>query len=329
MCASFPRLGVECKDCAWQDIDTTRSEYVPVAYRSSLLYFCVADLSTIDPMYQYSLGWFMGLFRLGIQNSTPSEDLQERLTNIIDYFTFSVYQNVCRSLFEKHKLLLSLLLCVRIMQGDNKIDSEEFKFLLSGPPTTKIDGDNPAPDWMTINTWTEFSNMHFDLAAFRGVTDVVREHSESFKQMFDAAAPEDFELPGGLQDSLSKFQRLLILRAMRLDKVTEGVQLLVASELGNPFIEPPPFNLQLCYADSTARTPLIFVFTPGSDPASDLYAFADVMKMNRKLEAISLGQGQGPIAENLITNGQDSGGWVFLQVSAGILHPTRIQSQPS
>ena len=296
-----------------KDIDTTRAQYVPVAFRSSLLYFCVSDLSTIDPMYRYSLDWYMNLFRPGIQNSTASEDLTERHPHIIDYFTFSTYQNVCRSLFEKHKLLFSFLLCIRIMQGDDKINSEEFKFLLSGPPTTKTDGDNPAPEWMTINSWTEFSNMHFELPAFEGVTNIVREHKDTFKEMFDSATPEDFELPGGLQERLTVFQRMLILRGMRLDKVTEGVQQLVISELGQPFIEPPPFNLQLCYSDSTVKTPLIFVFVPGSDPAADLYKFTALMKMERKLEAISLGQGQGPIAEGLIKNGQDSGGWVFLQ----------------
>ena len=56
------------------------------------------------------------------------------------------------------------------------------------------------------------------------------------------------------------------------------VQMLVTSELGPAFIEPPPFKLQLCYNDSTVKTALIFVFTPGSDPASDLYAFASLMK---------------------------------------------------
>jgi dynein heavy chain len=255
----------------------------------------------------------MGLFRNGIQNSIMSEVLTDRITNIIDYFTFSIYQNVCRSLFEKHKLLFSFLLCIRIMQGDNKVDAGEFKFLLSGPPSTKTDGENPAPEWLTINSWTEFSNMHFELPAFKGLTDLIREHKESFKQMFDSAAPEDFEFPGLLQEQLTVFQRILVLRGMRMDKVTEGVQQLVSFELGTPFIEPPPFNLALCYADSTVKTPLIFVFVPGSDPASDLYKFSGDMKMDRKLEAISLGQGQGPIAEALIQNGQNSGGWVFLQ----------------
>ena len=33
-----------------------------VALRASLLFFCISDLATVDPMYQYSLSWFIALF---------------------------------------------------------------------------------------------------------------------------------------------------------------------------------------------------------------------------------------------------------------------------
>jgi len=51
-----------------------------------------------------------------------TDNLQERIAHINDYFTFSLYSNVCRSLFEKHKLLFSFLLCVRILMNENKIN---------------------------------------------------------------------------------------------------------------------------------------------------------------------------------------------------------------
>lgn len=34
-----------------KQIDETRNTYKPMAVRGSLLFFCVADLATIDPMY--------------------------------------------------------------------------------------------------------------------------------------------------------------------------------------------------------------------------------------------------------------------------------------
>jgi len=52
-----------------RDIDTTRQEYVPVAVRTQILFFCVSDLANVDPMYQYCLEWFLGIFINGIANS--------------------------------------------------------------------------------------------------------------------------------------------------------------------------------------------------------------------------------------------------------------------
>ena len=36
-------------------IDATRMGYVPIAEHSSILFFVIADIANIDPMYQYSL----------------------------------------------------------------------------------------------------------------------------------------------------------------------------------------------------------------------------------------------------------------------------------
>ena len=68
------------------------------------------------------------------------------------------------------------------------------------------------------------------------------------------------------------------------------------------------------FKDSSPSVPLIFVLSPGTDPAVALYKFAEEMRFSKKLNAISLGQGQGPRAEALMRSAMERGKWVFFQV---------------
>ena len=43
-------------------IDEIRNGYRPAAIHSSILFFVISDLANIDPMYQYSLSWFIKLY---------------------------------------------------------------------------------------------------------------------------------------------------------------------------------------------------------------------------------------------------------------------------
>jgi len=51
-----------------------------------------------------------------------TDNIADRSANINDYFTYSLYCNVCRSLFEKHKLLFAVLLAARILQSKGAIN---------------------------------------------------------------------------------------------------------------------------------------------------------------------------------------------------------------
>ena len=104
-----------------------------------------------------------------------------------------------------------------------------------------------------------------------------------------------------------------MLRCVRPDKVVQGMQDFVTANLGQRFIEPPPLNLGTAFKDASNVMPLVFVLSAGADPFEILYKFAGELKMSKKLNAISLGQGQGPIAEKMINLATENGSWVLLQ----------------
>ncbi len=67
-------------------------------------------------------------------------------------------------------------------------------------------------------------------------------------------------------------------------------------------------------ADSSMRTPLIFVLSPGVDPTASLVQLAETSGMGQRFFALSLGQGQAPIATRLIKEGVANGEVISLPV---------------
>lgn len=97
-------------------------------------------------------------------------------------------------------------------------------------------------------------------------------------------------------------------------QVVPAVMNYVREKLGRKFVEPPPFDLAKSYEDSTCTAPLIFILSPGADPTMSLLKFAtDKGFGDARFQSISLGQGQGPIAAQMIERAQATGSWVLLQ----------------
>jgi len=297
-----------------KEIDETREKYRPTAYQGSLLFFCVADLSFVDLMYQYSLQWFINLFIRAIDDSPTSEDVAQRCVSLNDYFLYLLYKNICRGLFEMHKLLFSFTLCVKLMQGMDKIDAIEWRYLLTGATQNLTTLAKPQVSWLLDKNWQDILSLSL-LPSFKGFAEDVAANIDAWGPFYDSndihrdAVPGGWDTKGG-----SLLGRLMILRCFRPDKLLLAMQDFISKEIGEKFIDPPTFNLAEAYEDSSSVQPLLFVITAGTDPVANLTKFAEEVGFTgNKLAMISLGQGQGPIAEKILAQAVKEGTWVLLQ----------------
>lgn len=74
-----------------------RQAYRPCAQRASVLFFVLNDMGRIDPMYQFSLDAYIGLFILSIDKSHRSNKLEDRIDYLNEYHTYAVYRSAPRT----------------------------------------------------------------------------------------------------------------------------------------------------------------------------------------------------------------------------------------
>uniref|UniRef100_A0A7N8Y719 Dynein axonemal heavy chain 12 n=1 Tax=Mastacembelus armatus TaxID=205130 RepID=A0A7N8Y719_9TELE len=294
-------------------IAESREGYRAIAKHSSILFFSIADLTNIDPMYQYSLSWFVNLYINSIHDSNKSKILERRLRYLTDHFTYNLYCNVCRSLFEKDKLLFSFLLCCNLLLANKEIEYSDFMFFLTGGVGLQNTTANPDPSWLQDKSWDEICRAN-ELPGLQGIKEAFIKSPENFKAIYDSKEPCDTPLPTPWCDQLNDLQKMIIFRCLRPDKIVPAVTEYVTNKLGKTFVQPPPFDLSKSYLDSNSTIPLLFVLSPGADPMASLLKFASDKNMGgAKFQSISLGQGQGPIAAKMISTAMKDGTWVCLQ----------------
>jgi dynein heavy chain len=360
-----------------EEVGAARNVYRPVAARGSVIYFCVAALAQLDAMYQYSLSYYSVLYRQRIMQSAKSDDVELRIQILIDDITVRIYQNICRGLFDRHRLLFSFRIAVEVQRAEGRISGKEWKMLLAGSgvdeegvegaegggsdATAATRNDSEPAKSGTVPEWCEPAHWHELLAAEKALpgtlggvsqlihaqsatwarwaesreddlppmpvpslADLENEEAEREKQKeqagektsnlaSSASAGALFSAATADSQAYTLLAPLVLTRVLRKDKLITSVRAFVKRFLGATFVEPTPFDLEGCYNDSTNDSPLIFVLSSGANPMEALLKAAAARGKRRGMKVVSLGQGQGPIAEIAMQNGARSGEWVVLE----------------
>jgi len=292
-------------------IQATCEDYRAVATRGSIIYFLYTECSAINPMYQISLSQFLDLFDISMVNAEHDDVVKKRCLNIIEDCTYLTFSYITRGVFERHKLLYSLLLCMKIQLKAGTLSSIDFNTLLKGGAALDIKSCKRKPaEWIPDNSWLHLCSLQMNVPEFKEILDKISNSLDKWQAWFDHEDPEAKPIPD-YEGKLNAYQRLLIVRMLREDRTLVTAKEYVKEILGTKYLVFKPLDIEHTWMESNNVTPLIFLLSPGSNPNAAIELLGKRNKI--RVDAISMGQGQEIKAAELIDAAVENGSWVMLQ----------------
>ncbi|XP_026685175.1 dynein heavy chain 2, axonemal-like [Diaphorina citri] len=273
---------------AEKEIDKAREGYRSSAVRASILFFVLNALSRVDPMYQYSLTSYIKLFEASVSSSKKSDYLEERITHLNEHHTYAVYSSSKKSDYLEERITH-----------------------LNEHHTYAEQPENPSPIWISGPAWDNISELS-KLDGFYGLVQSLEQMGREWNSWYFSNEPENVDLVSPWNTVCDPFQKMLIVRCLRQDRMLFVISRFVEDMLGPRFVEPLILDLKTIVSLSCNTTPLLFILSPGVDSILALTQLAKDLKIEDKFTHLSLGQGQIPLATKLIREGQTEGKWVYL-----------------
>eukprot|EP01017_Pseudomicrothorax_dubius_P012444 TRINITY_DN1514_c0_g2_i1.p1 TRINITY_DN1514_c0_g2~~TRINITY_DN1514_c0_g2_i1.p1 ORF type:complete len:757 (+),score=146.41 TRINITY_DN1514_c0_g2_i1:194-2464(+) len=178
---------------------------------------------------------------------------------------------------------------------------------------------NPDSSFLTDQQWgaiLQFAQTHKEFDKLpASVSSKTAEWQEYAKDPDASGEGEPFYVrrPPKPYENTSPFNRLLLIKILRPEYLVRSIGIYLSQEMSPAYETPAPYVLDEVCSSASPSTPILFILSTGADPTSVILRFAAEKTMDKHLLPISLGQGQGQRAENLIERAKRGGEWVLLQ----------------
>lgn len=162
--------------------------------------------------------------------------MNKRVANLIESITYTGYLWLRRGLFEKHKIIVISMLCFRMLIRDGQLENSEVEHLIMGK-----NDPNPGPmpdvlkNFIQENIWASCKSLEL-IPAFQSFCNSLEVESLQWRKWFNEEKAEFADLPKTFKE-LSKFHRLLLLRAMRPDRLSSALSAYICDTMGDKYIE--------------------------------------------------------------------------------------------
>lgn len=259
-----------------ETINVASEHYRPAATRGALVFFLLNELYKIHSFYKFSLDSFIIVVKRAInivaermkkkkepvegeegeegeEGAEPAEEepeeegemtpgtLKKRVEALVESITFQGFNYTRRGTFEDHKLIISTMLCFRILIRQGKINGDEYTALIKKEVAQDPPHQPESLKFLQESLWPAVKGLE-SLDIFNNLSGKMESEHLMWRKWYSDEKPESCDLPKSLA-SISLFHRCHLLRAMRPDRLTNALRQFVGDHMGIEYVEAQPFDI--------------------------------------------------------------------------------------
>ncbi|CAD6190911.1 unnamed protein product [Caenorhabditis auriculariae] len=287
-----------------KQLSAQKDNYIPLSTFGSALFFSFSQLHFHNQMYNYSVNTILKLFETTIRDC--KDTASSRVDSLARSLQLNVFNYVSRGIFKHDRLMFAL----------NFIHASLPKMFLAKEWelfTGVLVDDSAEPSaasrisWVAEERTGAVAKLQTHLPS---LFNTVQLHDQSTWAEFSKTLQCEEAFPPNVDSKITPFQKLLIIQAVRPDRLYNCMLNFVQKVLDIPSINPPAFSLKDVFQESEAKEPILLVLADGADPSQELQELANVVRIGYK--SISMGQGQEEAAIEAINEAAKDGTWVCL-----------------
>uniref|UniRef100_A0A3Q4HAW8 Cytoplasmic dynein 2 heavy chain 1 n=1 Tax=Neolamprologus brichardi TaxID=32507 RepID=A0A3Q4HAW8_NEOBR len=295
-------------------LDQERDAYLPLAESASKMYFVITDLSKINNMYRFSLASFLRLFQRALQAKKEEENTDARIAALGANLKNMVYEYVCRSLFKADQLMFAIHF-VKGMYPELFLENEWDVF--TGSIVGEMFKKEVRIQLFLFPSWID-KERHGAVAILKATFPALYQtlclsDSDLWLSFLQSSHCEQ-EIPSSIAKKITPFQQLLLVQAVRPDRLQSAMTCFASQTLAMKELSPPPLNLRRLYTETMEWEPVLIIISPGADPSQELAELAaETVGRDNYHEVISMGQGQADVALATLRECSRNGDWLCLK----------------
>ena len=323
--SSVTELKLKVKNCTnvKQQIDEVRQQYLPVARRGSIMFFILSDLEKLQWLYQYSVDIFNVLFCKSLNQSPysslteeaelPISEVTRELSSIV---TLTLCKHVKRGLLDRHRFVFDMIVGISVLQDVDAVPNDQLRFfLLKEPQTVQPQSSEPCPvSCIQQDQWDSLRLLSKKIHQFSSLVGEIEKRGKRWKDWIASEKPEEERLPGDAR-YLSLFEKMLLIKVLRPDRVAAAGHNFVTELLGESFTATTPTTMTDVLREASSTHPVMYIISQGCDVLKNLETLAHKVGVSESagsLQVIGMGPGQEQFTIDTLRQYSKQGGWVIL-----------------